>query len=95
MAAFDTDAQCLIESGNRKFYLCLRYKRDEGEAYLSSMHHSTFVVPPHNSQLPSFLTLVDSLEKFHFYRAFIEDGGKPSVASAAAMDKSEISMEKN
>jgi hypothetical protein len=95
MTAFDTEAQCLIDGGDGKLYLCPRYKRDEGEAYFACVHEYAGGTNFSTPQLPPFLTLVESLEKLHFYRAFIEDGGKPSVASAAAINNSDIAMERN
>lgn len=95
MTAFDTEAQCLIDDGNGKFYLCPRYKREEGEAYFACLREYASELTSYPSPLPSFLTVVVSLEKLHFYRAFIEDGGRPSIASAAAISKSDMAMESN
>lgn len=95
MTAFDTEAQCLINNGNGKFYLCPRYKREEGEAYFACLHRHAAGTDFSTPQLPPFVTLVESLEKLHFYRAFIEDGGKPSIASAAAINNRDIAMERN
>lgn len=95
MTAFDTEAQCLIDGGSGKLYLCPRYKREEGEAYFAYLHKYVADTDFSTPQLPPFLTLVASLEKLHFYRAFIEDRGKPSIASAATINNSDIAMERS
>ena len=83
MTTFDTEAQCLIADSVGQLYLCPRYKRDDAAKYLTAQSQS--LLSDVSRALPAFLTAVPSLEAFHFYRAFIENGDQPGSAVAAAL----------
>lgn len=84
MTTFDTEAQCLIADSLGQLYLCARYKRDDAARYFTAQSQSLSGDP---GALPAFLTAVPSLEAFHFYRAFFENGDQPGSAVAAALTK--------
>jgi hypothetical protein len=83
MTTFDTEAQCLISDSLGQLYLCARYKRDDAEKFLNAQRDTLSNNMPQG--LPKFLTAVPSLDAFHFYRAFFENGDQPGSAVSAAL----------
>ena len=83
MTTFDTEAQCLISDSAGQLYLCPRYKRDDAGKYFFAQRPPSSDAVTH--ALPVFLKAVPSLDTFHFYRAFFEDGNQPSSVLADAL----------
>jgi hypothetical protein len=93
MSVFDITAQCLFNDGKGNIYLCPRYRRDEAERYFAHMRKCAADSVFSMLQFPSFITLVEDLDKLHFYRACIDQDFEPFPSIAAALSKANVSID--